>query len=288
MHDGKEYILLTNSGGPGRTNGMAHLARVEENGELTWIHHRPIQNGEFAYNSLQELGNGEYGILYEHTEQGQNAYTLSFRKFNWDYLTKDLLYPSEVKIRAVHKIDEQMDQYLIGLEFDSEVLVNQAPVLKLANGKTATFLTQYDTNGLLFAIDKEDLGQEIVGILEGSIESMHDLPVNVSGTKLSLDRPDHGVDDMDTSKQHDGHRPSMPSHRSKKKKIEIVEVEQAPGNENLKQMATNSLDKKAVTMYSKEVLPATGTRQSYRLVWLGILAFILRLFCRTTKSDEKY
>ena len=288
MHDGKEYILLTNSGGPGRTNGMAHLARVEENGELTWIHHRPIQNGEFAYNSLQELGNGEYGILYEHTEQGQNAYTLSFRKFNWDYLTKDLLYPSEVKIRAVHKIDEQMDQYLIGLEFDSEVLVNQAPVLKLANGKTATFLTQYDTNGLLFAIDKEDLGQEIVGILEGSIESMHDLPVNVSGTKLSLDRPDHGVDDMDTSKQHDGHRPSMPSHRSKEKKIEIVEVEQAPGNEKLKQMATNSLDKKAVTMYSKEVLPATGTRQSYRLVWLGMLAFILSLFCRTTKSDEKY
>lgn len=25
--------------------------------------------GEFAYNSLQELGNGEYGILYEHTEK---------------------------------------------------------------------------------------------------------------------------------------------------------------------------------------------------------------------------
>ena len=117
---------------------------------------------------------------------------------------------------------------------------------------------------------------------------MHDLPVNVSGTKLSLDRPDHAVDDMDTSKQHDGHRPSMPSHRSKEKKIEIVEVEQAPGNEKLKQMATNSLDKKAVTMYSKEVLPATGTRQSYRLVWLGMLAFILSLFCRTTKSDEKY
>ena len=35
------------------------------------------------------------------------------------------------------------------MEFDSEVLVNQAPTLKLANGKTATFMTQYDTKTLL-------------------------------------------------------------------------------------------------------------------------------------------
>ncbi len=31
------------------------------------------------------------------------------------------------------------------MEFDSEVLVNKAPTLQLANGKTATFMTQYDT-----------------------------------------------------------------------------------------------------------------------------------------------
>nr|5KKY_A Chain A, Sialidase A [Streptococcus pneumoniae]5KKY_B Chain B, Sialidase A [Streptococcus pneumoniae] len=89
MHEGKEYIILSNAGGPKRENGMVHLARVEENGELTWLKHNPIQKGEFAYNSLQELGNGEYGILYEHTEKGQNAYTLSFRKFNWEFLSKN-------------------------------------------------------------------------------------------------------------------------------------------------------------------------------------------------------
>ncbi|EJG66380.1 sialidase A domain protein [Streptococcus pneumoniae 2081074] len=38
---------------------------------MTWLKHNPIQKGEFAYNSLQELGNGEYGILYEHTEKGK-------------------------------------------------------------------------------------------------------------------------------------------------------------------------------------------------------------------------
>ncbi|WP_366920882.1 hypothetical protein, partial [Streptococcus pneumoniae] len=69
----------------------------------------------------------------------------------------------------------EMGKGVIGLEFDSEVLVNKAPTLQLANGKTATFLTQYDSKTLLFAVDKEDIGQEIIGIAKGSIESMHNL-----------------------------------------------------------------------------------------------------------------
>ena len=78
MHEGKEYILLSNAGGPGRNNGLVHLARVEENGELTWLKHNPIQSGKFAYNSLRTR-NGEYGLLYEHADGNQNDYTLSIR-----------------------------------------------------------------------------------------------------------------------------------------------------------------------------------------------------------------
>ncbi|VQP78598.1 sialidase A precursor (neuraminidase A) [Streptococcus pneumoniae] len=181
MHEGKEYIILSNAGGPKRENGMVHLARVEENGELTWLKHNPIQKGEFAYNSLQELGNGEYGILYEHTEKVQNAYTLSFRKFNWDFLSKDLISPTEAKVKRTR----EMGKGVIGLEFDSEVLVNKAPTLQLANGKTARFMTQYDTKTLLFTVDSEDMGQKVTGLAEGAIESMHNLPVSVAGTKLS-------------------------------------------------------------------------------------------------------
>ncbi|HGR9259533.1 TPA: LPXTG-anchored neuraminidase NanA [Streptococcus pneumoniae] len=181
MHEGKEYIILSNAGGPKRENGMVHLARVEENGELTWLKHNPIQKGEFAYNSLQELGNGEYGILYEHTEKGQNAYTLSFRKFNWDFLSKDLISPTEAKVKRTR----EMGKGVIGLKFDSEVLVNKAPTLQLANGKTARFMTQYDTKTLLFTVDSEDMGQKVTGLAEGAIESMHNLPVSVAGTKLS-------------------------------------------------------------------------------------------------------
>lgn len=177
MHDGKEYIILSNAAGPGRErkDGLVHLARVEKNGELTWIKHHLIQGGEFAYNSLQDLGNGEYGILYEHSENGQNRYTLSYKKFNWDFLTKDRISPKEVKVKQV----SDMGEGIMSLEFDSEVLVNQAPTLSLANGKTIEFMTQVDNKTLLFAANKKDIGQEITGIVNGSIESMHDLPLNL-------------------------------------------------------------------------------------------------------------
>ena len=179
MHDGKEYVLLSNAAGPGRErkDGLVHLARVEKNGELTWLKHNLIQSGEFAYNSLQELGNGEYGLLYEHRENGQNYYTLSYKKFNWDFVSKDFLSPTETRVNQVL----EMRKGVIGLEFDLEVLVNQAPTLRLANGSTAVFMTQYDSKTLLFAVDKKDAGQEITGIVDGNIESMHNLTVNLGG-----------------------------------------------------------------------------------------------------------
>ena len=182
MHDGKEYVLLSNAAGPGRErkDGLVHLARVEKNGELTWLKHNLIQGGEFAYNSLQELGNGEYGLLYEHRENGQNYYTLSYKKFNWDFVSKDFLSPTEARVNQV----VEMGKGVIGLEFDSEVLVNQAPTLRLANGSTAVFMTQYDSKTLLFAANKKDVGQEITGIADGSIESIHNLTVNLAGAGI--------------------------------------------------------------------------------------------------------
>ena len=182
MHDGKEYVLLSNAAGPGRErkDGLVHLARVEKNGELTWLKHNLIQGGEFAYNSLQELGNGEYGLLYEHRENGQNYYTLSYKKFNWDFVSKDFLSPTEARVNQV----VEMGKGVIGLEFDSEVLVNQAPTLRLANGSTAVFMTQYDSKTLLFAANKKDVGQEITGIADGGIESIHNLTVNLAGAGI--------------------------------------------------------------------------------------------------------
>ncbi|KXT82908.1 Sialidase [Streptococcus oralis] len=181
IQNGKEYILLANANGPGRKNGYIRVARVEEDGQLTWLHHHLIQEGEYAYNSLQQIGPDEFGLLYEHHAPGGVPYTLSFKKFNWDFLTKERISPKEAKVKyAIEKWPG-----ILAMEFDSEVLVNKAPTLQLANGKTATFMTQYDTKTLLFTIDPEDMGQKVTGLAEGAIESMHNLPVSVAGTKLS-------------------------------------------------------------------------------------------------------
>lgn len=181
VQNGKEYILLANANGPGRKNGYIRVARVEEDGQLTWLHHHLIQEGEYAYNSLQQIGPDEFGLLYEHHAPGGVPYTLSFKKFNWDFLTKERISPKEAKVKyAIQKWPG-----IIAMEFDSEVLVNKAPILQLANGKTATFMTQYDTKTLLFTIDPEDMGQRITGLAEGAIESMHNLPVSLAGSKLS-------------------------------------------------------------------------------------------------------
>ena len=181
VQNGKEYILLANANGPGRKNGYIRVARVEEDGQLTWLHHHLIQEGEYAYNSLQQIGPGEFGLLYEHHAPGGVPYTLSFKKFNWDFLTKERISPKEAKVKyAIQKWPG-----IIAMEFDSEVLVNKAPTLQLANGKTATFMTQYDTKTLLFTINPEDMGQRITGLADGAIESMHNLPVSLAGSKLS-------------------------------------------------------------------------------------------------------
>ena len=180
VQDGKEYILLANANGPGRKNGYIRVARVEEDGELTWLHHHLIQEGEYAYNSLQQIGPKEFGLLYEHHEAGGNPYTLSFKKFNWDFLMKERISPKEAKVKNV--IEKWPG--ILAVEFDSEVLVNKIPTLQLANGKKVNFMTQYDTKTLLFTIDKSDRGQEITGLASGAIESMHNLPVSLEGAGI--------------------------------------------------------------------------------------------------------
>ena len=51
-HQGQEYIVLSNANGEGnsRSEGTIRLARVESDGSLTWLHHRLIQPGSYAYN----------------------------------------------------------------------------------------------------------------------------------------------------------------------------------------------------------------------------------------------
>lgn len=183
-HQGQEYIVLSNANGEGnsRSEGTIRLARVESDGSLTWLHHRLIQPGSYAYNSLQEVSPGVYGILYEHKEGTQNDFTLSYKTVNWDFITKDPVRANEVKALNT----EHYDSKIFTVNFDHEVLVNDAPVLTLSNGKTARFYTQLSSKTLLFSAETVHEKVSVTGLESGHIESLHGLPVKVEGVSLPI------------------------------------------------------------------------------------------------------
>lgn len=198
-HQGQEYIVLSNANGEGnsRSEGTIRLARVESDGSLTWLHHRLIQPGSYAYNSLQEVSPGVYGILYEHKEGTQNDFTLSYKTVNWDFITKDPVQANEVK--ALNS--EHYDNKIFAVNFDHEVLVNDWPVLTLSNGKTARFYTQLSSKTLLFSAETVHDKVSVTGLESGHIESLHGLPVKVEGVTLPISpadpvtpEPDHPTD----------------------------------------------------------------------------------------------
>lgn len=198
-HQGQEYIVLSNANGEGnsRSEGTIRLARVESDGSLTWLHHRLIQPGSYAYNSLQEVSPGVYGILYEHKEGAQNDFTLSYKTVNWDFITKDPVQANEVKALNT----EHYDSKIFAVNFDHEVLVNDSPVLTLSNGKTARFYTQLSNKTLLFSAESVHDKVSVTGLESGHIESLHGLPVNVEGVTLPISpadpvtpEPDHPTD----------------------------------------------------------------------------------------------
>ncbi|CFQ39900.1 sialidase A precursor (neuraminidase A) [Streptococcus pneumoniae] len=194
------------------------------------------------------------------------------------------------------------------MEFDSEVLVNKAPTLQLANGKTARFMTQYDTKTLLFTVDSEDMGQKVTGLAEGAIESMHNLPVSVAGTKLSngmngSEAAVHEVPEYTGPLGISGEEPAPtvekpeytgPLGTTGEEAAPTVEKPEFTGGVNGTEPAVHEIAEykgsdSLVTLTTKEdytykaplaqqALPETGNKESDLLASLGLTAFFLGLF----------
>lgn len=172
--DGKEYIVLANANGPDRNNGYVRLAEVQSDGSLKWLHHRLVQEGAFAYNSLQQIGEDDFALLYEHKEASQNDFTLSLKTFNWKFLTKDPIYDT-VTIDTV----EQLSDNQVALHFNHTIFATNQPDLTLANGQKMTFLAQKDAQTVIYYLDPKDFGQKI------TTASLVDIS-NHLGLKVSL------------------------------------------------------------------------------------------------------
>ncbi|NRG69238.1 LPXTG cell wall anchor domain-containing protein [Streptococcus suis] len=180
--DGKEFILLANASGPGRTNGHVRIAEVQADGSLVWNHHQMVQDGEFAYSSIQHLGGDDFGLLYEHKTGDQNWYSLYYKKFNWNYLTQET--PGRPQ-SSVTSVDFYENNY-IGLNFENDILALNNPSLRLSNGNVAEFVSQLDSKRLLYRITDADKGAAILDVASGSLTNINKLPVSIA-TLLTKD-----------------------------------------------------------------------------------------------------
>lgn len=170
VRNGKEYVLLANAGGPGRNrvNGTIHVAEVDANGRLNWLHHSLIQDGNFAYNSLQYLGNDTFGILYEHTTGNQNAYSLYYKQVTWDYLTRPATAYATSTIQSV-SLGRDNQLYL---SFTKPILALNQPNLRISTGQVLNFLGQLDSHTLVYRWNQQDTSLSIEGLSRGAIVTL--------------------------------------------------------------------------------------------------------------------
>ncbi|HEL2055073.1 TPA: exo-alpha-sialidase [Streptococcus suis] len=170
IRNGKEYVLLANAGGPGRNrvNGTIHVAEVDANGRLNWLHHSLIQDGNFAYNSLQYLGNDTFGILYEHTTGNQNAYSLYYKQVTWDYLTRPATAYATSTIQSV-SLGRDNQLYL---SFTKPILALSQPNLRTSTGQVLNFLGQLDSHTLVYRWNQQDISLSIEGLSRGAIVTL--------------------------------------------------------------------------------------------------------------------
>lgn len=174
VQDGQEYVILVNADGSGRNNGKIRLARVEADGSLSWIKRKDLQGGKFAYNSVKQISDKEFGVLYEHSDGNENDYNIVFRKFTWDYLFDE----SKVNITEIEKVSDD----LVRVRFSHPILAVQQPSLTLSNGHKLTFLSQEDRDSLYYQVAAtEDWGSELTGVAEGEIVHLNNLPVEIAG-----------------------------------------------------------------------------------------------------------
>ncbi|HFI0715498.1 TPA: sialidase domain-containing protein [Streptococcus suis] len=167
VRNGKEYVLLANAGGPGRNrvNGTIHIAEVDRAGRLVWKYHTLIQDGNFAYNSLQYLGDDKFGILYEHTSGNQNAYSLYYKVVTWDYLTRPIIAKEASAIQAI-SLGRNNNLYL---SFTNPIIALNQPSLRTKSGEELSFVGQLDSRTLMYRWNQQAGSFAIEGLARGAI-----------------------------------------------------------------------------------------------------------------------
>ena len=194
IQDGKEYVLLSTPGTSRRIDGFISVGEVQADNSIKWVKQRQIETGIYAYSSIADLGNGEFGILYEHG--GRDAgypEEIYYRKLNWKFLMEDPVI-SQVDVTQ-SALTNQAD--VIALSYSDGVVASEDLVFKLSNGRTLPFIGQKDGKTLLFKWDKEaDQGATVVGVETGSLDSLNNYKLDPRASLPYTLEPKEGTETL--------------------------------------------------------------------------------------------
>ena len=170
IQDGKEYVVLSTPGKTRRVDGIISIGEVQADNSIKWIKERKIVNGIYGYSSVADLGNGEFGILYEHNGRSADyPEGIYYKRANWKFLTEDA---EPITIEATKSSLTNQDD-VIALSYDEGVVASGNLVLTLSNGHTIEALGQRDANTVLFKWNKDsDQGAVITGVKSGSLDTL--------------------------------------------------------------------------------------------------------------------
>ncbi|MBF6978974.1 exo-alpha-sialidase [Aerococcaceae bacterium zg-BR22] len=175
VQDGKEYIILTNANGSGRNNGYARLAEVQADGTLKWTAHKLIQQGKYAYNSLQQIGKDEFMALFEHSDTDYYDYTISARKFNFNLFKEKIKGVQDTVIEEIYRVSPGH----VAIKYSNTVIASEHK-LHTDNQSTLTFVAQHSPNTVIYSVDEKAWGSRITSADADGL-------VNASGSKVVLD-----------------------------------------------------------------------------------------------------
>ncbi len=122
--DGKDRVLMSNSGGSGRNNGTLRIGEVTETEDsftVEWVAAKLFCPGNYAYSCLTEMADGNYGLLYEHNN------TIKFTYFNEAYIHDDTNLLSPTISSVTYDVEKATDSpfAMPGDTYVFEVTVNQ-------------------------------------------------------------------------------------------------------------------------------------------------------------------
>ena len=202
VKDDVEYVVVSNSGGPGRNNGTITLGEVWEDGSINWTHSKMFKPGSYVYSCLTKLGfdaDGDmcFGLLYEDESKGTGNFDINYTEFDERWIRSSKVDAVQQAPKVVDYSFEKTDNKVtIEVTFDQTVMAAGEVGLKLSlagNTGLAVYKDGSGSNTLTFegtipsgtgvlkvtGIDTES------GYLENTINQE---PVNVAFDLMALNK----------------------------------------------------------------------------------------------------